>query len=47
MAKMQTKACKNGKAMGGSDAKGKAVAVKAAKKAGMKIGEKKAPYAKG
>jgi hypothetical protein len=43
-AKIKAKA---NKVLGGGDAKGKAEAVGAAKKAGMKIGEKKAPYAKG
>ena len=43
-AKIQAKA---NKVLGGSDAAGKAKAVGAAKKAGMKIGSRKEPYAKG
>lgn len=43
-AKIKAKA---NKVLGGSDAGGKAKAVGAAKKAGMKIGMRKEPYAKG
>ena len=43
-AKIKAKA---NKILGGSDAAGKAKALGAAKKAGMKIGTRKEPYAKG